>query len=60
MNGLVEYGIAFAAAALLCAAEGLLLLSIFFGALAVRAILHWFGGGFRDSFETEHHDVRSR
>jgi hypothetical protein len=36
----VEYGFCFAAAALLCIAEGMFLLACFFGGLAIRAIWH--------------------
>ena len=38
MTETVEYGLCFIAAAAVCVAEGLFLLALFFGGLAVRAI----------------------
>jgi hypothetical protein len=35
---LAEYGLPFAAAAIVCILEGLLLMAIFFGGLALRAV----------------------
>lgn len=36
----IEYGLCFAAAAVLCITEGMFLLACFFGGLAIRAVWH--------------------
>lgn len=38
MDEILKYGLPLAAAALLCVAEGLLLLAMLFGGLAIRAV----------------------